>query len=77
MNSLNTCLQAPHGPVGSSESGVQTAMAVKRRYPKAAAVVIEFRSAQVVNPKERFSTFTPVIIFPSSQSKAAPTLKFE
>ncbi len=77
MNSLKTCLQAPQGPTGAAESGVDIANAMNRRRPELTAASTALRSAQTVRPNERFSTFVPVKTEPSSQSSAAPTRKWE
>jgi len=73
-NSAKNCLQAPQGltPVGET-----IAIAVHSRSPLATARVAAVRSAQIVTPKELFSTLQPVMIRPSLVSNAAPTWKFE
>ena len=49
------------------------AMAVNVRAPSLIALNSAVRSAQLVSPKEAFSTLQPVKTRPSSQSSAAPT----
>lgn len=77
MNSLITWRQAPQGPTGVSESGVEIAKAMKRRCPAVTAAEIALLSAQTVRPKDLFSTFVPMNTVPSSQRSAAPTRKWE
>jgi hypothetical protein len=49
------------------------AIAEKPFLPWARAETIAERSAQIVNPNDRFSMLAPVTTDPSSHSKAAPT----
>jgi hypothetical protein len=77
INSLSTCLQAPQGPTGTCESGVEIASALNERQPKLTAFTTALLSAQIESPYDLFSTLQPEIIFPSAVSKAAPTLNFE
>jgi hypothetical protein len=53
------------------------AIRVNDRSPAVTAAVTAARSAQMVNPKERFSTLQPVKIRPLAHSNAAPTPKPE
>lgn len=75
-NSDSTCRHAPHGEIGFSPL-VVIATALSRRLPWVIALTIAERSAQIVRPKEAFSTFTPVAIEPSSNKRAAATWIFE
>ena len=75
-NSAKTCRHAPQGEIGSRESAT-IAIRINDRSPAVIAAVTAARSAQMVNPKERFSTLHPVKIRPFAQSNAAPTLKPE
>ena len=54
-----------------------TAIARMSRTPRPTAVHTAARSAQMVSPYERFSTFVPVITVPSAPASAAPTGKRE
>jgi len=76
-NSLRTCRQAPQGGTASAASGVETASARNSRRPVPTALATAARSAQIVSPKERFSTLVPVTTVPSAHSRAAPTRKRE
>ena len=73
-NSAKNCRHAPQGltPVGDT-----IAIAIHSRSPLATARVAAVRSAQIVTPKELFSTLQPVMMRPSFVSNAAPTWKFE
>ena len=54
-----------------------TATAFISLFPSCTPLKIAVLSAQLVAPKDAFSTLDPVYIFPSSNNIAAPTLKLE
>src|SRR6202030_602754 len=76
LNSANTCRQAPHGTVGSLLS---VAIAINRKsvFPEQIAAATAARSAQMVSPKDAFSTFAPTNTLPDAVKTAAPTLNPE
>ncbi len=77
-NSAITWRHAPHGrtrlPFGPSAT---TAMEANCRIPWATALAMAARSAQIVRPKDAFSTLQPVTMEPFLPSRAAPTLNLE
>jgi len=75
-NSEITWRHMPQGNVYCSLSLV-TAMAAISVLPSETAFTTAVRSAQMVAPKEEFSTLQPVYILPSAVSTAAPTRKPE
>src|SRR4051812_26170308 len=65
----------PQGGVGLALSTtIATAISF---FPWATSWAIALRSAQMVSPKLAFSTLQPLMMVPSSQQIAAPTLKLE
>lgn len=60
-------------PHGVPPSFVKTASSVHRCLPAETIAAIALRSAQIVNPNERFSTLAPIKISPSVARSAAPT----
>lgn len=73
-NSASTCRHAPHGVTGWIESAT-TAIASNLVSPAATAANTAARSAQMVSPKDRFSTLQPQNIWPLAVRSAAPTEK--
>jgi hypothetical protein len=74
---VSTCRHAPQGGTASSTAAQNTATARMSRTPRPTAVHTAERSAQIVSPYERFSTFVPVTTVPSAHASAAPTGKRE
>ena len=60
-----------------SEAGADTAMARKVVWPRDTAAKRAERSAQLLSPKDLFSTLAPVTMLPSAHRSAAPTGKWE
>ena len=77
QNSLSAWRQAPQGEVGVSEVGVDTATARNAVWPRETAANRALRSAQLLRPKDLFSTLVPVTMVPSAHRSAAPTGKWE
>ena len=75
-NSEITCLQAPHGLIGSGVPPVTTSSLIFF-IPSVTAVGITFLSAHIPNPYEAFSTFTPLNFLPCSSISNAATGNLE
>ena len=75
-NSASTCRQIPQGAAGADPS-VAITSEVKLRSPCATADSTAARSAQIVAPKDAFSTLQPVNVLPPAVASAAPTRKCE
>src|SRR5205085_10078487 len=75
-NSLSTCLQAPHGGVGSLSS-VAIAISSKSLSPCETAEATARVSAQIAWPYAEFSMLLPTTISPRRVRNAAPTRKCE
>jgi len=75
-NSASTCRQIPQGAAGMDPS-VAITSDVKRRSPSPIADSTAARSAQIVAPKDAFSTLQPVNVRPPTVASAAPTRKCE
>ena len=75
-NSFITCLQAPQGLIGSGVFPVMISNFIFFIF-SVTAVVITLRSAQIVSPKEAFSTLTPLCLFPLLSINSAATGNLE
>ena len=77
LKSARTWRQIPHGKTAFPFKFDAMTIASKSLYPAVIAEKSAVLSAQLVAPKEEFSTLTPVKIVPSVVTIAAPTAKLE